>query len=579
VELYEIKSLTFRYPSRDMPALDNISLSFERGGFCTIFGESGCGKTTLLRHLKTILTPNGERSGEIVFKGRPIGGVSVREQAGKIGFVMQSPESQIVTDKVWHELAFGLENLGFPQESIRLRTAEAADYFGLSSKFFDDVATLSGGEKQLLNLAAAVALGAEVLILDEPTARLDPVAAGRFLSELARLNRDLGTTVILSEQRLDEVFPFSGRAVAMSGGRIAAVGSPRDVAAAVSSCERLRLSLPAPARILARLGEAAPPVSLSEGRDMLEENYTLKKCLAATGGSDEAAQETPGIASEPAQERLNSPVVPRLRAKNIWNGTLPGGKSRPQAKGRGEDLCEPVLTLKDIFFRYEKSSPDILHGLSLSLFAGELAAVVGANGAGKSTLLWLAAGLLRPLHGGVKARGRTALLPQDAQTLFAKDTVLEELSEVPGAAPSEIEETARGFGLSNLLVSHPYDLSGGETQRLALAKLLLAKPDILLLDEPTKGMDAFAKKVLAGILGGLKREGKAILTVSHDVDFCAEVCDRAALLFGGSIIAEGPPRAVFAGNNFYTTNANRLARGICPGALTDGDVVDSCERK
>lgn len=529
MELYKIRNLTFRYPLRNTPALDNIELSVERGGFYTLLGGSGCGKTTLLRHLKTVLTPHGERHGEILFNKQPLDASDIREQARKIGFVMQNPDSQIVTDRVWHELSFGLENLGFPAETIRLRTAETADYFGLSSKFFDDVATLSGGQKQLLNLAAVMALSPEVLILDEPTARLDPVAAGGFLSMLVRLNLDLGTTVIISEQRLDEVFSFSDRVIAMRDGRIVTNGTPREAARVLSSDPQLFYSLPAPARITARLGVNDPSITLSEGRDLIEGMLAGKHVLS------------------------------------------------PQNAKKRPDL--PVLTLKEVWFRYEKHSPDVLRALSLTLNKGELLAVVGANGAGKSTLLGLAAGLLRPFRGEVKHGGKTALIPQDAQTLFARDTVYDELAEIPGATRDDIEEIARVFALSNLFDAHPYDLSGGETQAVAFAKLLLTKPDILLLDEPTKGMDAQLKRRLAETLGGLRRAGMTILMVSHDVEFCVSVADRAALLFDGGVIASGTPRALFAGNSFYTTSANRMARGVCPDALTDEDVVELCEKK
>ena len=231
MELYRVESLTFTYPGQFAPALRDVSLTLRAGEFVTLCGLSGSGKSTLLRQLKTALAPNGVRSGAVLFAGRLLSDVSPREQAERIGFVQQSPENQIVTDKVWHELAFGLESLGYDTPTIRRRVAEMAGFFGMESWFHRETASLSGGQKQLLNLAAVLTLQPDVLILDEPTAQLDPIAAADFLAALARVNRELGTTMLLSEQRLEEALPLSDRAVVLDGGAVLADGAPRAVGA------------------------------------------------------------------------------------------------------------------------------------------------------------------------------------------------------------------------------------------------------------------------------------------------------------------------------------------------------------
>ena len=525
---YEIRKLTFTYPGSITPALREVTLTVADGEFLVLCGASGSGKSTLLRQLKSVLAPHGARSGEIIFGGVPLEEVTRGEQAGAIGFVLQDPENQVVTDKVWHELAFGLESLGYETPVIRRRVAEMATFFGIQDWFYKNVSELSGGQKQLLSLASVMAMQPRVLLLDEPTSQLDPIAAADFLAVLGRINRELGTTVILSEHRLEEALSYANRAVVLEDGRLLCCAAPGEVGALLR--ERgsgMFYAMPAAMRIWgATDSDGICPVTVCEGRAWLHEYAASHKL-----------------------------------------GELPPERVRAQT--------EPVLTAREVWFAYEQDAPEVLRGLTMTVCRGEHYALLGANGAGKSTTLRVLAGLLKPLRGEVAAHGRVGLLPQDPQTLFVKKTVREDLMDVC----RDEESLARAVALcrlDGLLDRHPYDLSGGEQQRAALAKILLCAPNILLLDEPTKGLDAAFKRQLAQILRELQAGGVTIVTVSHDVEFCAEFADRCALFFDGGITAEGTPRAFFSGNCFYTTAADRIARELLPGAVTVRDVAAAC---
>lgn len=549
--LLSVRDLTFRYGPADTPVLEEVSLDVRSGEYLCLFGPSGCGKTTLLRHMKSVLTPQGQGSGAVLLGGIPLEEVPLREQAARIGFVMQNPDEQIVTDKVWHELAFGLENLGIDQETMRLRVAEVASYFGMEGWLHRDVDQLSGGQKQLLNLAAAMALQPEALVLDEPTAQLDPLAAEEFLSLVSRLNRELGIAVVMAEHRLESVCSRADTLVAMGEGRILHCGAPAAVAQELHDARSPLVSaLPAPARIFFGVEAAGRcPLTVREGRRWLGERV---------------ASHSPSRTALPAEP-------------------LP---------------CQGpfALEVRDLWFRYGRDQDDVLRGADLSLSFGQLFALLGANGAGKSTLLRCLCGAARPYRGSVEVMGRKvgkwkdgelfcgmlAMVPQDPQNLFAKDSVRGELSEMlpadsaalPGGG--RLEEVAALCGLEGLLDRHPYDLSGGEQQRTALAKALLTEPRILLLDEPAKGLDCVAKAQLGAILRSLAAQGVCIVMVSHDVEFCAQYADAAALLFDGAVAAADTPRRFFGANSFYTTAASRMSRSFFQGAVTVEDVVELC---
>jgi energy-coupling factor transporter ATP-binding protein EcfA2/uncharacterized membrane protein len=528
-EIFRLEDVSFTYPGRARAAISGVSLSIRAGGFAVVCGASGCGKTTLLRCLKPSVTPGGSLTGGVYFRGTPAAEHTERGLCAGIGFVSQSPENQIVTDTVWRELAFGLECLGAPPPVIRLRVAETASFFGIGEWFGKKVSELSGGQKQILNLASVMAAQPDALILDEPTSQLDPVAASNFLGAAARINRELGVTVIMTEHRLEDALPLADHLIVMDGGAIVAEGAPRDVAERIRGDEfcvnqakftrRLFRSMPTAARIWASVpGEPPCPMSAREGREWL------------------------AGASVP-----NAPPV-RVPAK-------PG---------------ETAVSLRGVWFRYGKDAPDALADLTLEARYGEITAVMGGNGAGKSTALAVCAGLALPYRGRVSSDASVALLPQDPTTLFTRNTVRGELED---AAPEGVDEAAEACGLTGLMDVHPYDLSGGERQLAALAKVLLTRPRVLLLDEPTKGLDAAFKDVLAGILRRLASDGAAVMIVSHDAEFCAEHADRCVMMFRGSAVSEGAPVEFFSGSSFYTTAANRISRGIIPGAVTAGDVI------
>lgn len=533
--LFQLQSLTFFYPDMTQPAVADVTLTVRRGECLVLCGPSGSGKSTLLRQLKTVLAPHGHRTGTVTFRDVPLDAVDERTQAAAIGFVTQNPDNQIVTDKVWHELAFGLESLGCDSQTIRRRVAETASFFGIQTWFQRNVAELSGGQKQLLNLAAVMVMQPEVLILDEPTAQLDPIAASDFLSALTRINRELGTTVLLSEHRLEEAMAMADRAAVLSDGRLLCLGTPQEVGQILRDTGHTMFrSMPTPMRVWSSVPTDAPcPVTVRDGCRWLADHASAHPLRSLATESPEA----------------------------------PAG--------------EPVLRAEALHFRYAPDGADVICGLNLVLHHGELTALLGGNGTGKTTALKLLAGLQKPRRGSVQCEGTVCYLPQNPQTLFLKKTLRADLfnGKEPDADARQIVRLCR---LEALLDRHPYDLSGGEQQRAALAKLLLAKPDVLLLDEPTKGLDADFKALFAEILRHLLKRGAAILLASHDVEFCAAYADRCALFFGGTVVSEAPPRTFFTGGTFYTTAANRMVHGATaevpnlPEAVTAEELIEVC---
>ncbi|MBR3818144.1 MAG: ATP-binding cassette domain-containing protein [Clostridia bacterium] len=543
MEHFRIENLSFYYPtSKDKKSLDNVSLKIEKGEYIVLCGKSGSGKTTLLRHLKTVLSPHGKRVGEIFFNGVALNDVDNRKQSSKIGYVMQNPDDQIVTDKVWHELAFGLESLGCDQKTMRSRVAEMACYFGIQDWFHRDVAVLSGGQKQLLNLASIMAMQPEVLILDEPTSQLDPIAASDFLNTVRKINTELGTTVIITEHRLEDIFPYADRAIVMDSGRIIADDTPRNIGRLLFEQNNpMFTAMPTPVRVFCNAnGNGDCPLTVREGRAWLNKEFETE------------------------------PQISGIPYKSIE-----------------EDIKNPALSLKELWFRYEKDTPDILRGVSLEIPKGSISAIVGGNGAGKSTTLKAICGICKPYRGKIKVFGKAvnkfksgelfrncvSMLPQDPKSLFVKSKVSDELAEMT-KDKNKINEVAETCQITELMNNHPYDLSGGEQQRAALAKILLTEPKILLLDEPTKGMDSFFKETFATILNKLKSQGITILMVSHDVEFCAKYADRVSMFFDGQVLTTETPQKFFGGNSFYTTAANRMSKHVFKNAVTAENVVE-----
>ena len=541
MELLRVENLNFAY-SDGKQALENISFSLEEGEMLCVCGPTGSGKSTLLRLLKRELSPRGTKNGVIYLNGRKQDSLSEFEAATEVGFVMQRPDMQIVTDKVWHELAFGLENIGVKQDEIRRRVCEIAGYFGMESWFDRSTDSLSGGQKQLLNLASVMVMQPSLLILDEPVSQLDPIAASDLLATVKKLCREFGITVIAAEQRLEELIPASDKLLALKDGRIVTFGETRECVKALMSDEHFAVSMPASAKLYRKLTGVA---------------FERKEALSShkRSGSEPDNPEIPLSVGE--GRRFLKNMVSEIKSHDSG---LPEDKEKSGTenvegndalkKGRPEkEKNDFALEFREVYLKYERAGRDILQALSFKVRKGEIFCMLGGNGAGKSTAVSAAAGLVKPYTGKIKVFGKNirdyrgqelyrecvALLPQDVQTVFLTD-------DINGR--------------------HPYDLSGGEQQLAALDIVLATKPRLLLLDEPTKGLDAVLTGELVNRLRALAQEGVTIVIVSHDVEFAACVADRCSLLFNGEVVSVSDSRDFFAGNYFYTTALSRITRGI-----------------
>ena len=460
----EVRGLSFTYPGAGAPVLDGLDWLVPQGAFALLVGGTGSGKSTLMSLLKPEIAPTGECTGELRVLGEAVADMGVRASVERVGYVFQDPENQIVCETVWHEMAFGLENLGTPRDEIRRRVAETSYFFGLEDWLHRDTDTLSGGRKQLLSLAAVLALRPRVLLLDEPTSQLDPVAEKNFLHALFRVNRELGCTVVVATHQPRPMLEYATCAYRIEGGRV------REVAD------------------LASLG----------GREEL---------LAS-----DACQSAPGAA--------------------------PG-----------------AAAIREGWFRYDRAAGWVLRGLDVAFSAGAVHAIVGGNGCGKSTMLSVLAKTAK-LQRGRMMRGAAsaALLPQNPKALLVAETVRDELMEwasTCGYDEAAAQEQAARLGLASLEARHPYDLSGGQRQLLALAKLLLIGPELLLLDEPTKGLDLASRRIIARALRDHAKAGGAVVMATHDLDFAEQVSDDVAMMFDGEIACMEPPADFFVDNGFY----------------------------
>ncbi|WP_418848797.1 ABC transporter ATP-binding protein [Ruminococcus sp.] len=528
MEILSCENVAFKYNESTDYAISDCTFSVKKGEKIMLCGASGSGKSTLLRLLKRELSPRGELSGDITLMGKDRSELSDRESAEKIGFVMQNPDSQTVCDKVSAELAFGLESFGVKSGEIQSRVGEMAAFFGIEPLYDRDISTLSGGQKQLVALCSVMVTDPDILLLDEPTAQLDPVAARELLGILDRLNKEMGVTIIIAEHDPEELFDSCDKILYLAKGKTEFFGTPA-LTAKYFVENALEGFLPETAKAFAKLCEDLP-LNVRQGRAKLEK-------LGVTDIPKQAVTDT---------ERAE-PYA--LQCKNLWQ-------------------------------RYEKNSPDILKGCDLGIRKGECYGLLGSNGGGKSTLLRVICGLCKPYMGTVSLFGKKqkaykngslfremlAFLPQEPVTMFVKESVREDLLQ--SGDKVTVENVSQRMGIEHLLDRHPWDLSGGEIQKCAFAKILLADPKIIVLDECTKGMDSFAKKALGDILLDLKDEGRTILLVTHDLEFAAQYCDRCGLLFDGKIVAEDNAVEFFSHNRFYTTAAAKLTRGFFSGAVT-----------
>ncbi|MBU9723374.1 MULTISPECIES: ABC transporter ATP-binding protein [Bacillaceae] len=562
------KNVTFSYPENPaMPALQDLSLQVEKGQFVVLCGHSGCGKSTLLRLLKQEIKPHGAILGDIQLEGQSL---LVENSSSKgIGYVFQDPENQVVADEVLHELAFGLENVGLSTNEMRNRIAEMVNFMGAENLLHRKTHTLSGGQKQQLNLASVLLMQPNVLLLDEPTAQLDPVSAREFLDMIVRLNGEFGLTVIMAEHRLEEVLAVADKIVMMEKGQIRLEGRPKEILPKVWDSSEKPYVPTIPSFYLKVFDQGQEgcgvgassevPLTVKEGRSWLRERRD---------GSPVYGYESTESTQLISEHKLDKPELPP---------------------------SEPIIEVKNLFFQYDARKPSeaILKGLSLNLHKGEFYTLLGGNGSGKSTLMKLICGVSKPQRGKViinkrdlKRWGRQELakmigyLPQNPKLYFIQDTVGKELQDTleqwglaTESGEKRTSDLLNSLGIPHLTNKHPYDLSGGEIQKVALACLLVRQPQILLLDEPTKGLDPVSKGQLADILLELQSQGLTIMMTSHDVEFAAKYADRCGMMFEGRITSESSPASFFKGNFFYTTMIQRLFRGYTEDVVTMEEAI------
>ncbi|MBC6971177.1 ABC transporter ATP-binding protein [Bacillus sp. Xin] len=539
----EIKDLAFTYADENVQALTDVSLTVSQGEFIVLAGRSGCGKTTLLKHFKKELLPIGKRTGSMYYNGASLLEMPNLLSAQEVGMVFQNPENQLVMDTVIQELAFSLENVGLETKVIQKRIAELISFLGFQDLLHQSVHTLSGGQKQLVNLAAVLVLQPKLLLLDEPTAQLDPIAAKDFLGLLKRINEELGITIIMSEHRLDEVISLATRVVFMDAGRIMYDGIPQHVISKMWALEESRSFIPQISRLFLEWGIEKIPFTVREAQTQIHSELPIEHEV---------------------------PAISQVETKEV------------------------ILQAKHISFQYEKNSPFILQDLTLAIEQGKWTALVGKNGTGKSTLLTILAGLNKARRGKVRWNG-TEIHKMKSKERFEKigfvsqhpyyhftfetvwDEVFERANELYGDRGKEIaEEMLNRFWLYSIRNRHPHDCSGGEQQLIALCTALLSKPQLLLLDEPTKGLDPEKKERLGELFQALQKEGTTIVMATHDIEFAAKYVDHCMMLFDGKVIMDDAPKKFFSDNFFYTTSINRFIRKQLPYALTWEDVYQAC---
>ena len=605
--LIEFNNFSFAYMNSDgsesqVKSLDNINLEIDYGDFVLLCGPSGCGKTTLLTNLKKELMPAGRRSGEIKFNGKRIIDMDEISSACDIGYLFQNPDSQIVTDTVIQEIAFPLENIGLPTEEIRNRISEIVAFFGINDILHKNVNELSGGQKQLVNLCSLLVLRPHVLLLDEPMSQLDPIASYEFLSIVRRLNEEFSITVIMSEHKADSIFPFIDKAVFLKDGKIEFVDNAHNICSEVIDDEIFENYLPAVTKIYNSLSVKYPsliklntPLSIREGRRCLN---TIHDDLIKISNDDVDSinlnHDNLHITNKKYHSQEKSGILDKI--------SLGGNKNA-------------LINMNGIYFAYEKGNL-ILKNVDFELEKGDFVSLIGGNGVGKSTFLQLLVGILKPIKGKVKYKKgiKRAYVHQNPMIHFSKDNVKEEFLEsileskllqnnsvgfnketyddllkmsneefiesdvLNGLEFDSIEfkfkELIEFFDICDLIDKHPYDCSGGEQQKIVIVKALLQNADVLVLDEPTKGLDPISSKNLANILNSLRDNGITILMTSHDLDFVANNCKRCLMLFDKDIQIDDDPKVIFAENNFYTTFVNRMVKDYVPEIVTLDDLKD-----
>ena len=598
--IIQIRDLTFAYAAGDEPVLSDINIDIGSGEFVIIMGSSGSGKTTLLKMLKRNMIPAGRYSGRVYIYGKEADKLTDRENAAGIGYVSQDPDNQIVTDKVWHELAFGLENLGMDNVTIRKKVAEMSEYFGITGWYDREVSKLSGGQKQILNLASVMVMQPGILLLDEPTANLDPLAAIRFLDVVKRINQELGVTVVMVEHNLEHIYADADRIIAIDKGRVAANSSPKKAAADIIAAGSFLIEgLPVASRLYSGYNKKngnsvvsynnvnidsnnkdnhilsdEMPLTVKEGRRWYV-NYKKVYGKDITKDKDK-------INNFAGKSIINDKVI----KKDVLEDNITGNKNKKRigfikknnlenksSRKNTDNIENTVCQLKNVSYSYNKKLPYIIDGVDVSFKEGQITAILGGNGAGKSTMLKLIAGIIEPVRGKIISNKRIIMLPQDPKAVFTEVSIEEELAEVlmdkgngiynnmPMEDKREIvEQIIEEFGLNDIRKNNPYDISGGQQEKLAIAKVLLLKPEVLLLDEPTNGLDPYFKKTLGKLLKKINADGVTIIIVSHDLEFVDSFCDDVIMLFDRKVAAQDSTHKFLSDNMLYTTNYYRIIK-------------------
>lgn len=541
MELIKFKEYNFSYPSKKI--LNNINLTINQGDFVLICGPSGCGKTTLLMNLKNEIRPKGDESGEILYNNENIRKLDKLSSASEIGFLFQNPENQFVCDTVIQELSFGLENLGIPTDEIRARIAEMTTFFGLNHLLHENIENLSGGQKQLINLCSLLILKPKLLILDEPTSQLDPIASHDFLTILRRLNEEFAITIIMTEHRIDNVFPLTNKVVFIENGSIKEVSKPNEIPQNNWNHPIFSNYLPSTSLVHLLFKQYYPffetddiPLSIKDG---LNDMYNLNQQLTRNGTD---------LLKE--YEHLNK-------------GSM-----------ETENINKTILKCKNLWFSYDGENI-ITKNVSFEVKKGEFISIIGGNGSGKSTLMQLLTKIQKPLKGKVKYDKDISIsyVHQNPMVHLEQETVALELNiENIENINENTLKLIKFFKIEDLLTNHPYDCSGGEQQKIVIVKALLNNPDILFLDEPTKGLDPMFKEELAGKFKELQKNGLTIIMITHDIDFASDYSERTLFLFDGNIQIDTDPKELFYENKFYTTFTNRMVKNYIPKCITIKDL-------
>ena len=538
-----MESLSYAYPEASGQALVDVSLQLDAGEFAILAGRSASGKSTLLR-AACGLVPHfhgGEISGEVSAAGLDAIASGPGELASVVGYVAQDPETQVVSTTVAAEIELPLEMRGDPPSSRARAVEEVALALAIPHLLDRTVDTLSGGELQRVALASALVTRPKLVLLDEPTSQLDPVAGDELIWLLRRLNEEWGVAILLAEHRLERCLAAADRVIAMDSGAIAFDGAPRDFLAWAQHADPA-LETPA-ARLFSLAGIAPLPVGVRDARatisDREESVGGLGRARRPVFRTDHSAREADSKAKNPAPDRdpPRSPSATAFEARDLW-----------VELSRGD------------------SPHDVLRGIDLRIDHGERVALMGRNGAGKSTLLRALAGLVEPVRGKLKLSGDAALLTQSPSDYLVRERVGDELPGDAGAA------ALRVVGLEHAVDADPRDLSGGERQRLALAIALAGRmegdelPGLVALDEPTRGMDRARKGDLVAMIAGLARRGAGVLVATHDVEFAATFAERVVLLGPGRVVADGPVEEILSGGWYFATEVARVLD--LPGVVT-----------